>query len=139
MTLDEYFYVAQYLIPAWRPESLTIVYDGSKAVGALLNVPDINPVFRDTRRKPRAFTMGTARKYARHSRTLITFAMGMLPEYQNSAAGLLLARAMVSIAQNYEQIYSTWITEGNTGSERMAARFGLEPWRTFAVYRKEIQ
>lgn len=138
MSLEEYFYVARFLLPAWRPESFQIVYDGAEPVGALLAVPDVNPVFLRSPRLPRVLALWRARRLAMRSRALITFAMGLHPDYQHSAAGLLLARHTAGIAMRYDRMYSTWITEGNTGSERMASRFGLLPWKTFAVYRKDF-
>ena len=138
MSLEEYFYVARFLLPAWRPESFRIVYDDAEPVGALLAVPDVNPAFLCHPRTPRLLALWRARRFASRSRSLITFAMGLHPDYQHSAAGLLLARHTADIAMRYDRMYSTWITEGNTGSERMAARFGLLPWKTFAVYRKEL-
>lgn len=138
MSLDEYFYVARFLLPAWRPESFRIVYDGTEPVGSLLAVPDVNPAFLCHPRAPRTLSLWHARRFARRAPALITFAMGLHPDYQHSAAGLLLARHTAHIAMRYDRMYSTWITEGNTGSERMAARFGLLPWKTFAVYRKDL-
>lgn len=138
MSLDEYFYVARFLLPAWQPDSLTVVYDGQTPAGALLCLPDINAAFRYRRCEPRLLTLWRARRLAGRSRTLLTFAMGMHPDYQHSAAGLLLARHMALLAQRYDSMCSTWITEGNAGSERMAERFGLAPWKTYAVYHREF-
>ncbi len=138
VSLDEYFYYAAYLLPAFRPESLNLVYDGARPVGAFLCFPDVNPAFNRAGRIGRTLSMLNARWYAPRSRTLVTFAMGIHPEHRNSAVSLLLARRIAEIARHYDDMYSTWITEGNTASERMAARFGLAPWKTFAVYRKDL-
>ncbi|MBN1448276.1 MAG: hypothetical protein JXA28_10135 [Bacteroidetes bacterium] len=137
--LDEYFFAARFLLPAWRPGCFTLVYDGPHPVGALLCFPDINPAFRYTTHVPRLLTLWRARQLSRRSRSLVTFAMGLHPDYQNSAAGLLLSRHAAALGQRYDRMYSTWITEGNTASERMATRFGLSPWKTFAVYRKDFR
>ena len=138
MRIEEYSYVARFLLPAWRPESFQIVYEGDEPVGALLCFPDINPAFLRSPRTPRLLALLRARWLAHRSRSLVTFAMGLHPDYQRSAAGLLLARQTARIAGRYDRMYSTWITEGNAGSERMAARFGLLPWKSFAVFRKDL-
>ncbi len=139
MHTDEYFYVARFLLPAWRPESFTLVYDEGTAVGAAVCFPDVNPAFRGRRSYGHTVDALRAQRYARRSRTLLTFAIGVHPDYQNSAAGLALARHFAGIARHYDTMYSSWITEGNTGSERMALRFGLAPWKTFGVYRKSFR
>jgi hypothetical protein len=138
LTLDEYFYSAEFLLPAFRPESLSLVCDGSQPVGALLCVPDINPALQKADQFGCLPVMVAARQYARLSRTLVTFAMGLLPSHQNSTAALLLSRHFIQSTAHYTELYSTWITEGNIASERVAKRFGLSPWKTFAVYRKEL-
>lgn len=138
MSPDEYFYNAKFLLPAFRPESFSLVCDGLRPVGALLCFPDINPALRRFGRWGRVPATVAAALYARISRTLITFAIGIHPEYQNSAASLLLSKHLAQTAGRYREMYSTWITEGNTASERMALRFGLSPWKSFAVYRKDL-
>jgi hypothetical protein len=138
MTLDEYFYVARYLLPAWRPDTFAIVYDGTTPVGAVLCLPDINPFVRGAGCGIGALRPLGLRWHARRSRTLIAFAIGILPEYRNSAAAVLLARHIARIARHHDVMQSTWITEGNHASERMAERFGLTPFKNFAVYVKHI-
>ena len=139
MPLDEYFFTAEFLLPAWRPGCFVLVYDGPHPVGALLCFPDINSAFRGTGRNPRLLTLWRARQLAHRSRSLVTFATGLHPDYQNSSAAFLLSRHMITLGRGYEQMHTTWITEGNTALERMAARFGLSPWKTFAVYRKDYR
>ncbi len=138
MTLEEYFYVARYLLPAWRPDTFAIVYDGTIPVGAVLCLPDINPFFRGAGCGIGALRPLCLRRHARRARTLVAYAIGILPEYRNSAAAVLLARHLARIARHYDAMQSTWITEGNHASERMAGRFGLTPFKNFAVYRKQI-
>ncbi len=138
MQLDEYFFVARFLLPAWRGSSLSLVYDESRPAGVALCFPDVNAAFRRSAWSARALAILRARMLARRSRALLMFAIGMRPEHQNSPAGFALARHMATIARQYDRMYSTWITEGNTGSERLAQRFGLAPWRNFAVYRKNF-
>lgn len=138
MSREEYFYNAQYLLPAWIDRGMGIVYDDVRPVGAIVFMADINPVFRCAYRMPRAITLLRARRHARKTRRIVAFAMGMLPRYQNSAAGLQLVRHFTDIAQRYDCMQTTWITKGNLGSERICARFGLQPWRNFGVYRKNL-
>jgi len=138
MTREEYFYSAQYLLPAWIHGGMGIVYDGAQPAGATVFMADINPVFRCAHRLPRVLTLLRARRHARKTRRIVAFAMGMLPRYQNSAAGLQLVRHFADIAGRYDCMHTTWITKGNLGSERICARFGLQPWRSFGVYRKDI-
>ncbi|MFZ1729026.1 MAG: GNAT family N-acetyltransferase [Bacteroidota bacterium] len=138
MSAEEYLYVARFLLPAWRPDSFTIVCDDEQPVGAAVCFPDINAAFRSGNGSARAVALFNARRQAGSSRSLLMFVMGIHPSYQNSAAGLELARHVAGIARNYETMHSTWITEGNSASERMASRFGLAPWKTFGVYRKNF-
>ena len=138
MAQDEYFYSARYLLPAWIRDGLAVAYDETRAVGAVLCMADINPAFRTAHRWPRALSLLRAKRLACRTRTLVAFAIGMLPEYQNSAAMLPIVRHLTDVARRYERMYTTWITEGNRASERMCIRFGLRPWRTLGVFRKEL-
>jgi hypothetical protein len=138
MSREEYFYNAQYLLPAWIDDGMGIVYDDVQPVGAIVFMADINPAFRHAQRLPRALALLRARRHARKTRRIVAFAMGMLPEYQNSAAGLQLVRHFADVALRYDCMHTTWITEGNQGSERICARFGLQPWRQFGVFRKNL-
>ncbi|MBE0644357.1 MAG: hypothetical protein IH600_09785 [Bacteroidetes bacterium] len=138
MVLEEYFFVARFLLPAWHSTSFSIVYDEDRAVGVALAFPDINPAFRSAPCDTQTLAVLKARRLARRSRSLLMFAIGMHPDHQKSPAGLVLARHMAGVARQYDAMYSTWITEGNLGSERMAVRFGLSPWKNFGVYRKEF-
>lgn len=138
LSSDEYFYSAEFLLPAFRPDSFSLVCDESRPVGALLCFPDISPALRCFGRWGRLPTTVAAALCARLSRTLIAFAIGIHPAHQNSAAALILSKHFAHTAGRYREMYSTWITEGNTASERMARRFGLAPWKSFAVYRKDL-
>jgi|GEM_PF-2711172 len=138
MSVDDYLFTARFLLPAWQPGSFALVYDDTRPAGALISFPDINPAFRGIRSRVRPLALWNARRRARRSRSLVTFAMGLHPDYQNTAAGLMLARHMTEYGRRFDRMYSSWITEGNAASERIATRFGLRPWRRFAVYRKDI-
>jgi hypothetical protein len=138
MSQDEYFYAARYLLPAWIQDGLAVAYEDRRAVGAVLCMADINPAFRNAHRWPRAVTLLRARRLAGRTRTLIAFAIGMLPEFQNSAAMLPIVRHLTDVSRRYERMYTTWITEGNRASERMCIRFGLRPWRTLGVFCKDF-
>ncbi len=138
MEQEEYFYAARYLLPAWIEDSLALVYDGSRAIGAVVCATDINPAFRGQHCLPRSIALLRARRLAQRSRTLVGFAIGLHPDYQNSSAALSAVRHFTHVARRYEHMYTTWITEGNHGSERICARFGLQPWRTLGVFRKNL-
>lgn len=137
LTTDQYAFTAASYIPAVLDRSLTLAYRGDVPIGAMVFLADCNPALKLSYRLPHPLTTYWQRQYAKYSRTLVGFAIGLLPRYQNSGAVLELLRHFTSIARNYDAMYTTWITQGNQGSERICARLGLQPWRSMGVFRKE--
>jgi hypothetical protein len=131
-------YVAAGFLDAWMDDAIAIVYDGALPVGAVICIPDINPMIKQYESSLSFLRRHAVRKSLRSLKGLVFYAMGMREGYRNSPAGYLLAQAYMNTASRFDTVNSSWITEGNIPSEKMARRFGLEPWKKFAIYGADL-
>ncbi|MAT39750.1 MAG: hypothetical protein CL946_09125 [Ectothiorhodospiraceae bacterium] len=127
-------YAALGLLDAWMRDSIHIVYDGNLPVGMIVCLPDISEIVKNYPGRNSLFRRFHIWRRKKSATRLIVYAMGVKEGYRNTAAAYLLAQSFMQTAERFEYIYSTWITEGNDPPAKLADRFGLKPWKRFAMY-----
>lgn len=136
ISLEEYSYVAEGLAPAFKSGLAFLVECDSKPVGVVIMLLDINELRKDVVNSSGPFAL--RRLDPSEVRSVVVYAMGIIPERRHTKAGLLLASQFRRIASDYDKLTSTWITKGNRASEQLAERFGFQPVKTFEVYVKDL-
>lgn len=138
LSREEYRFSAKFLNLVTYPELITIVERNGEPVGVLECVLDINPLLHDLHGSVGPLKYAEYLRRRRKIRKLIVYAVGIKKAYQRTRVHKLLVDALSRYARNYDILETTWMSEDNTLSIRAAERFGMEPDREFAVYKKSF-
>ncbi len=135
---EEYAFSAKGLFFITRPDLITLVEHHGEPVGALLFVLDVNPQLR--RLRGRAGPIGALRflLQRRRVRDLIVYAVGVRRAYRSTRAYQLLLETACATAVRCRSLATTWMSDDNVPAVRAAERLGLEPYKEFAVYEKQV-
>ncbi len=135
---EEYAFSAKGLFHITRPDLITLVEHEGEPVGALLFVLDVNPQLR--RLRGRAGPVGALRfLWQRRSvRDLIVYAVGVKRAYRSTHAYRLLLEAACATAARCRTLTTTWMSDDNAPALRAAERLGLEPYKEFTVYQRQL-
>jgi hypothetical protein len=135
---DEYLFSAKFLKLVTFPELITIVeYDG-KPVGVLQCVLDINPLLLPMRGKVGPVKYLMFMKKRKTIKDLVIYAIGIKKEYQRTQVFKLLLNSMCSMAQNYQTLTTTWMSEDNLPAVRASEYLGLKPYKNFVILGKAM-
>ncbi|MCK5571102.1 MAG: hypothetical protein KAJ12_00005, partial [Bacteroidetes bacterium] len=138
ISTDEYIFAARQVQWGLNPELVSIVECDGRPVGALVFLLDINPILRQHRGRGGIATLFHAKRMQKSIRSLVAYAVGIVPDHRHSRVGYLLYRHVQRLALQYDNVRTTWITKGNRRIENLAARHGFTPVKSFGVFEKQI-
>ena len=135
---DEYLFSAKFLKLVTFPKLITIVEHHGKPVGVLQCVLDINPLLLPLRGKVGPIKYLKFMNGRKAIKDLVIYAIGIKKEYQRTQVFKLLLNSMCLIAQNYQALTTTWMSEDNLPAVRASEYLGLKPYKNFVIYGKSI-
>jgi len=136
LTRDEYLFSAKFLKLVTYPELITIVERHNEPVGILQCVLDINPLLLSMKGKVGPINYLNFLRGRKKTRELVIYAIGIKKAYQHTRVFKLLLDSICWIAQKYQTVTTTWMSEDNLAAVRASEYLGLKPYKHFAIYQK---
>ena len=141
MSEEEFLFYAKDLTWVIDPRITVLAYDGPTAVGALVCVPDLNPLFRrvGSRIGPRAVLEYF--RYRRSCRRAVAIFYAVHPAYHNRGVnGLMLHAIIGALARaGYTHLGGTWIADANPASLRQIEKLGARPYHRLHLYGRSLR
>lgn len=111
-----------------------------RAVGAVVCIPDLNPLLRATRSRVRLSTPWHLFRHRRRCRRAIILFGGVAPEERGRGlAGLMLDRTLTALrAGHYRTLSFTWIGDDNAASLKQMEKLGARPMHRVHLYGKNL-
>lgn len=140
LTLEEYQFQAGEMMWVMDPHLSLIAYDGDKPVGAVICIPDLNPLLRRVRsRLSVLFPWHYLRHRFNRSRAVIIYYSVVPGEHGKGINSLMLhelTRRLVK--RNYRSLGVTWIADVNEASLRQMEKMGARPLHRLHLFRKPL-
>jgi GNAT superfamily N-acetyltransferase len=140
MTKQEFDFYAKDLMWIVDPRITVVAYDGARAVGAIVCVPDLNPLFRRIRSRVSVGAILPFLRYRRACRraTMIYYAVD--PEHQNRGVNGVMLHALVGqlARAGYTHVGGTWIADENVASLRQAEKLGARVHQRLHLFRRAL-
>jgi RimJ/RimL family protein N-acetyltransferase len=140
LTRDEFFFQARDMSQVMDPAITILVRDHAGPVGAVINIPDLNPLLRALRsRITWTAPWHLLRFRARRDRAVLIF-ISVAQRWQNHGlAGAILHRSLAKLRERgYRSVGYTWVSDGNLPSLRQAEKLGARPLHRLHLFRKEL-
>lgn len=132
----EYAYLVRFFSYCLQSKLICFIEKDGETVGTLICMNDINPYLRTFKYKWLVALLIKAGIIK--PKNLIVYAIGITSSHRNSYAVYLLLSAFCFIGKHYQSAESSWISEGNIASERIAQKLEMLPYKTYAVYEKYL-
>lgn len=140
ITDAEMQYIGKQLKPIIDPDFVHLIEADGKTVGVALTVPDANFVLK--RMGGHLFPVGwiQALRYQKKIPWLRVLILGVLPEYRQRGADVMLFYEIVTEAmrKGIRHIEASWVLETNEEANRSTVRLGGKVYKRYRVYEKEI-
>lgn len=136
---EEYQYASSGLTLVTRPELNVIVEHGSEPVGVLQCMLDVNPLLQSMQ-SGRLTPWGALRFLTGRSRIrrLVVYAVGIKKKWQRGRVHALLFAALHRMAQDFDELETTWMSPDNPIALHAAARFGMAEHKHFAILSRSL-
>ncbi|PBC06282.1 GNAT family N-acetyltransferase [Mesorhizobium sp. WSM3860] len=140
VTKQEFDFQAKEMKWVMDPRISTVLHRRGQAVGAVIAIPDLNPLVKAAGAR---IGWSTPWHYLRHRlarhRAVVIF-QGVLPEYQGLGLNpLMLAHALGAMRDaGYRTVGGTWIADVNKASLRQAEKSGARPLHRLQLYSKAL-
>lgn len=136
MSEGEVAAMASRLRPVLVPELALFAEAGSRPVGFVLCLPDVNPALRLLKGRVTPWGLVRFRRRARSLDELRLMALGVLPEYRRRGVeALLLQETFGAIRRlGYRRAELGWILEENSVTRRLAERWGARVVKRYRMY-----
>ncbi|MFQ6615625.1 MAG: N-acetyltransferase [Fidelibacterota bacterium] len=140
LTRDEIRRIAKDLKLILDPDLVLMVEDGDKPVGVSVTLPDINQALKYA--NGRLFPAGLV-KILWHKRKIDAvrvFIMGVVKGYRRRGldAAMYYKTMEAALKKGYKWGEMSWVLESNTPMRRVLDRLGIEVYKTYRIYDKEI-
>lgn len=140
VTSAEFMFQAREMKTVLDPRISVVLQKKGRAVGAIIAIPDLNPLVRSTGGR---FTLATPFHYLKYrltrSRAVIIF-QGVMPDMQGDGINPLMLWHIASAMKKagYRSVGGTWIADVNTASLRQVEKIGAKPLHRLHLYRKTL-
>ena len=122
------------------PRISKVVHFEGKPAGAVIAIPDLNPLLKKLRsRMGLALPLHYMRYRARRDRAIVIF-QGVMPQFQRRSVNPLMLSEMLQdmMAAGYKTVGSTWIADENTASLRQTEKSGAVPLHRLHLFSKNL-
>lgn len=138
LSRDEYIHASQYLFFVTFPKLVFIVEKGEEPVGVLQCMLNINQILQPLRGRLKPWHYPGLLLKRQRIQEIVIYAIGIKKEYQHSFVIKLMLDRMIRVVQKYPVVSTTWMTEDNLPAIQASRLLGLEPYKWFAIYGKEL-
>lgn len=137
---DEYHFQAKEMKWVMDTRISTVAFKHGKPAGAIIAIPDLNPLVRASGARIGLTTPWHYLKYRMTRRRAVIIFQGVMPEYQGLGLnGMMLARIARAMADaGYETVGGTWIADVNKASLRQAEKSGAKVLHRLHLFSKGL-
>jgi GNAT superfamily N-acetyltransferase len=140
ITKEEYLFQAKEMKWVMDTRISTVVHKDGKPAGAIIAIPDLNPLVRATGAKVGLTTLWHYLRYRMSRRRAVIIFQGVMPEYQGMGLNPMMlayiAKAMKDAG--YETVGGTWIADVNKASLRQAEKSGARALHRLKLFSKAL-
>ena len=140
VTAEEFAFQAKDMKWIMDPRISKVVHYEGQAVGAVIAIPDLNPLLKRVRsRMGLTLPWHFLRYRATRTRAVVIF-QGVLPEFQRRSVNPLMLSEMIRdmTAAGYKSVGGTWIADENTASLRQTEKSGASPLHRLHLFTKDL-
>jgi hypothetical protein len=146
MTEDEILELGKNLKMLVKPQYIAIASYSGEPAAVAVTLPNINHAIRDLngRLLPFGWAKLLWRLKLRPPGSARLALMGVRKSFQNTSLGAALAFGVVNAVRRYHEQQGThkgeisWILEDNSRMRRMIEAYGLEAYKTYRIYRRDL-
>ena len=138
LTKEEYDFSAKYLFFITYPRLVVFVEKGDEPVGVVQCMLNINPLIRQYKGKMGWFDYPGYLIKRNYIDEIVMYAVGIKKQYQGTEVIDLLVKALMYICSKYKTLSTTWMPDDNIKTIKLAEFFGLEPYKWFSIYKKQL-
>jgi GNAT superfamily N-acetyltransferase len=140
VTREEFDFQAKEMEWVMDPRISTVMHHKGRAVGAVIVIPDLNPLVKATGARIGWTTPWHYLKHRMARRRAVVIFQGVLPDYQGKGLNpLMLAHALGAMRKaGYRTVGGTWIADVNKASLRQAEKSGARPLHRLHLYSKVL-
>lgn len=122
------------------PRISVVVRKADKPIGAVIAIPDLNPLVRATGARIGWTAPFHYLKFRLTRRRAVIIFQGVLPEHQGEGLNPLMLHHVLSAmkAAGYHTVGGTWIADVNAASLRQVEKTGARPLHRLHLYRKDL-
>lgn len=140
VTKEEFDFQAKEMKWVMDPRISTVMHHQGRAIGAVIVIPDLNPLVKATGARIRWSTPWHYLRYRMARRRAVVIFQGVLPQYQGKGLNpLMLAHALGAMrSAGYLTVGGTWIADVNKASLRQAEKSGARPLHRLHLFSKAL-
>lgn len=141
LTREEMRFQAQDLSLIIDPRITALVHDAEGPAGALLCIPDLNPLLRNLRSRLGLLAPWYFLKHRLRRRRAVVIFCSVAQRHQarGLAPAMLLRMTLALKRHGYESFGVTWIWDGNRGSLRQMERLGARPLHRLDLFERAVR
>jgi hypothetical protein len=138
VSAEEYGFVTKALFLVTSPRLIQIVEHEGEPVGVIQYMYNVNPLLAPLRGHTKLGDILVFLWKKRKISEIVLYAVGIKKAYQKTKVLAMLRAALYQIAQKYPVMYSTWMSEDNIASVKASESIGMEPYKWFAIFEKQL-
>jgi GNAT superfamily N-acetyltransferase len=140
VTAEEFAFQAKDMKWIMDPRISKVVHFEGQPVGAVIAIPDLNPLLRRLGSRLRWSLPWHYLRYRRTRTRAVVIFQGVLPGFQRRGVNPLMLGAMQEdmLRAGYREVGGTWIADENTASLRQAEKSGARPLHRLHLFSKAL-
>ena len=141
LSQEEFAFQAKDLSWVIDPRISCLAWEGDELVGALICIPDLNPLLRRCRSRLNAWSMVRLLVYRGQCRRAVVIFQSVKERLQSRGVGAVLIQQVLLALRsaNYEALGLTWVGDQNQASLAGVHRAGGRAMHRLHLYRKELR
>ena len=117
-----------------------VVHFEGRAVGAVIAIPDLNPMLKQLKSRMRLSLPWHYLRYRMQRDRAVVIFQGVLPEFQRRSVNPLMLNEMINDMRTagYKSAGGTWIADQNAASLRQTEKSGAKALHRLHLFQKEL-
>lgn len=138
LSTEEYSFSAKLMFLITSPKLITIIEYRNEPVGVVQCVLNINKILKPLNGKPGLtgflkFIIGRL-----SIKEVVIYTVAIKKEFQKSPAASIIYNSLCQVAEKYQVMATTWMSDDNIRAIKSAEKLGIKPYKWFTLYNKKI-
>ncbi|WP_298860668.1 hypothetical protein [uncultured Sulfitobacter sp.] len=140
VSAEEFHFQAKDMKWIMDPRISKVVHYEGKPVGAVIAIPDLNPLLAKIGSRFKLSAPYHYLRYRAHRTRAVVIFQGVMPEFQRRSVNPLMLGEMAKdmIAAGYRSVGGTWIADENTASLRQTEKSGAKALHRLHLFSKYL-